>query len=60
MTAILFLFYCIQVENRKRIIIIDTGINNRESLRGFLCRDGHRSFLENNNWIRDRSGHGLF
>lgn len=51
---------CIGCESRKRIVILDSGVNHSKDLEQFLCEDGHRDFyeLESPNPFYDHSTHG--
>jgi hypothetical protein len=45
---------------KRRILIIDSGVNPYPELKPFLCNDGHKSFLigDQSNPLDDRMGHG--
>ena len=47
-----------KVKLKKRLVILDTGVNVTSELKPFLCEDGHKSFLPNSSWNQDREGHG--
>lgn len=49
---------CNSTEERKRLLIIETGVNVTSTLKLFLCNDGHKSFLPNTLWSEDKIGHG--
>lgn len=46
--------------DRKKILLLDGGVNPSPLLRPFLCRDGHKSFLpgDQSNPLEDVIGHG--
>ena len=56
----LFLFVsgeAYSAENRIKIAVIDTGIKKGEKIDPFLCKFGHKSFVEGED-VTDRHGHG--
>jgi hypothetical protein len=55
---ILLLTSCSPKETRKKIILIDSGINVSSRINPFLCKYGHKSFIEGSSWNEDRHGHG--
>lgn len=57
---LLLMIGCIGCESRKRIVILDSGVNLSKDLELFLCEDGHRDFydLESPNPFHDHSEHG--
>jgi len=53
-----FLTGCNSPDKRKRLVVIETGVNVTKDITPFLCKDGHKSFLPNTTWDKDRIGHG--
>lgn len=46
-------------DTRKRIILLDSGIEVTTKNKKHLCEDGHRTFIENDNdQFKDTTGHG--
>lgn len=57
-SSLFLLLGCNSQDTRKKMIVLETGINITSKIAPFLCKNGHRSFLPNTPWNKDRIGHG--
>ncbi|MGB0453992.1 MAG: hypothetical protein ACPGJV_09785 [Bacteriovoracaceae bacterium] len=55
---LIIILSAISCDHRKRIVILESGVNVTEKLKPFLCNNGHRSFLKGQAWNKDETGHG--
>ncbi len=49
---------CSERDPRKKVVVIDSGVNSNSEINRFLCKEGHKSFLLGRPWNQDRIGHG--
>lgn len=55
---VLFLFLSCESEHRRKLVVLESGVNVNETLRPFLCKIGHKSHLPGKPWDVDETGHG--
>jgi len=57
-TMIVFLLFLMVNEPRKKVYMLESGLKLTKSLRPYLCKYQHKSFLANDSWRKDDTGHG--
>jgi hypothetical protein len=55
---IIFVVSCSERDPRKKVVVIDSGVNLNSEINRFLCKEGHKSFLQGRLWNQDKIGHG--